>query len=152
MNAFQPERRIPSLFKLIAACKHCDQSFKTAAGSTSNPLFRLLANKICQTAQDFQFELAAEARRYGPDEYVSDAAEFATGNDLKSNQFAVKRIEQIIEEYHIVARSSVSAHTRAMLRRQCLFFEQLRTELLLLNRARLNNPENTSIMESSYHR
>ncbi|MBI4473071.1 MAG: hypothetical protein HY646_10410 [Acidobacteria bacterium] len=130
---------IRSIFKLVEAIKHCSRVFQITAEMTSNANLRQLAEDTHRELEQYVFELQTEIRRLGNEESVpGPVAGDNSGTDTNflefrnwclSPNYHQRALQRVLDCFDEVFKTPLTAHARAMLRRQYEGVTQAREQI-----------------------
>ena len=127
---------VASIFNLVDACNRCSLVFRLASELYNNDDFRALSGKTQQMLDRFSYELQTEVRRidgsdFGPPRSYSENAQEPESLVLRCETL----LQSALKEFELTLNTQLTAHTRAMLKRQQLQIQQAYDQIVQLRRA-----------------
>lgn len=127
---------MPSIFNLVDTCNRCSMMFRLAAERYDNDNFRELAAKAQEMLDRFGYELQTEIRRIDGSDFDPPPSH---SDKTQDPEVLVLRCEtslqSAIEEYQLTLNTQLTAHARAMLKRQQLQIQQAYDQVVQIRRA-----------------
>src|SRR5688572_14710312 len=126
---------IKAMSKLVEACNECAELLLLGSVSTAEPTFQQLAHKLHKKFEQFRFELQIEIRRcFGADPAVPRSEPMTADSDILAIRAEIS-LQLALDHYQHALNTAVTAHARAMIKRQYSDIEQAYRELVSLHRA-----------------
>ncbi len=120
------------LFKLVDTCNQCIRHFRFQAETAADAELRQLTDGVCQLLEQFSFELEIENRRLSGESTGID--KLAPGADVLNLRSDVV-LRNVLQEYEQVLLTPLTAHARAMVKRQLVEIGRACEQLAEFHRA-----------------
>jgi hypothetical protein len=140
-----------SIFNLIDNCGQASAALQVAAGQLDNENFHVFASKTRRMLDRFSFELQKEIRRIEDHELRSARAyrEETLPADLLIPR-CIHLLQAACDEYEDALASRLTAHSRAMLKRQHVRIKDAYEQLTLLQRVASQQLDAENVEASIY--
>jgi len=126
---------IVNIVRLIDVCNECARLFSAASEKAAEDKFKHLAARIHSQFEQFHFELQTEIRRLGGG--VSSHSSLAAGQgeaDILPLRCEIG-LQLALDDYQKALDAQLTAHARAMLKRQLSDLQQAYEHLAALHKA-----------------
>jgi hypothetical protein len=113
------------VIKLVDACNQTSRRFAHEGANASNPAIRQFAGNVAEKLDQFKFELETEMRRLGGGHPTPSRTE-------EKQHSAEMALRCTLDDYRGALNLPVSAHARAMIKRQYSELQKAYEQLIAL--------------------